>query len=295
MGRKAQPSITTGGIGVTSEVVSIAGMTVTGGVSVDLSPINIDISGNVDYSDPSKNNISVAAGAEIPGGLLGISGGVRINTSTGAIEEVAIGGEVIGIGVNVTASKDGGAGVEVSWQIPFTPISVNLGFGFPPPKKESISTPTPTPTPTPDSGEIASIKTCSTGFYQLGEYSMPIRTAIANYEDYANSNPEQNFQEGQIYSSRVGTANFYLGSDWYLHRVEGVRNIHKNYNPINRLGRWYFLRTASPELSRGPHPNNPHYNSIWYSHPYQHGAVSGYFIVDYMVAVKKGELPVEEP
>ncbi|TAE99299.1 MAG: hypothetical protein EAZ79_05620 [Oscillatoriales cyanobacterium] len=81
MGRKSQVSASSGGIGVTQEVANIGGVNVTGGVSVDVSPIGIDISGNPNYEDPSKSSISIGAGAEIPGGILGVSGGVTINTS----------------------------------------------------------------------------------------------------------------------------------------------------------------------------------------------------------------------
>ncbi|NQE37532.1 hypothetical protein [Microcoleus asticus] len=146
MGRKTTPSISSGGIGITEEVANIGGMTVTGGVSVELSPIRLDISGNPNFEDPTKSTISIATGAEIPGGILGISGGVTINTSTGEIEQIAIGGEVAGVGAEVSVAKDGSVGVGISLQIPFTPIEISLGLGFPPKQ------PTPTPTPTPGEG-----------------------------------------------------------------------------------------------------------------------------------------------
>ncbi|TAF25498.1 MAG: hypothetical protein EAZ69_29955 [Oscillatoriales cyanobacterium] len=72
--------------------------------------------------DPSKSSISIGAGAEIPGGILGVSGGVTINTSTGQIEGGSIGGEVAGVGINISKSSEG-VGVGISLQIPFTPIS----------------------------------------------------------------------------------------------------------------------------------------------------------------------------
>jgi hypothetical protein len=147
MGEKSQTSVSTGGIGVTREVANIGGVSVTGGVSVDVSPIRLDISGNPDYEDPSKSSISIGAGAEVPGGVLGVSGGVTINTSTGRIEGGSIGGEVVGIGINISKSSEG-VGVGISLQIPFTPISFELGFEFPD-KKEPTPTPTPTPAPTP--------------------------------------------------------------------------------------------------------------------------------------------------
>jgi len=137
MGQKSQPSITSGGIGVTQEVTSIGGMSVTGGVSVDIAPLNFGITAN-----PSEGFISVAGGAEVPGGLIGISGGVTIDTNTGEIIGGSIGGEVGGLGINISNSEKGGLGIEFTVQIPGTPIELSLGFGFPP--KE----PTPTIAPT---------------------------------------------------------------------------------------------------------------------------------------------------
>ncbi|MCC3573804.1 MAG: hypothetical protein JGK30_17450 [Microcoleus sp. PH2017_40_RAT_O_B] len=148
MGEKSQTSVSTGGIGVTREVANIGGVSVTGGVSVDVSPIRLDISGNPDYEDPSKSSISIGAGAEVPGGVLGVSGGVTINTSTGQVKGGSIGGEVVGIGINISKSSEG-VGVGISLQIPFTPISFELGLEFPNDKKEKKLTPTPTPAPTP--------------------------------------------------------------------------------------------------------------------------------------------------
>ncbi|NQE38361.1 hypothetical protein [Microcoleus asticus] len=131
MGRKTTPSVTSGGIGITQEVANIGGMTVTGGVSVEVSPIRLDISGNPNFEDPSKSTIGIAGGAEIPGGILGVSGGITINTSTGEIEQVSIGGEIAGVGAEVSVSKDGSVGVGISLQIPFTPIEISFGLGFP--------------------------------------------------------------------------------------------------------------------------------------------------------------------
>ena len=145
LGSKTQTSVTTGGIGVTQEVGNIGGVTVTGGVSVDISPIGLSISGSPSYEDPSKSTISIAAGAEIPGGILGVSGGLIINTSTGQIEGGSIGGEIIGIGVGISKSSEG-VGLEISFQIPFTPIEISLGFEFP-----EEDTPSSTPTPSPSS------------------------------------------------------------------------------------------------------------------------------------------------
>ncbi|MEG4944637.1 hypothetical protein [Microcoleus sp. F4-D5] len=140
MGRKAQPSVTSGGIGVTQEVANIGGMTVTGGVSVELSPVAINISAN-----PSENSISISGSAELPGGILGISGGTTIDTSTGEILGGSIGGEIGGLGINLS-SDEGNVGVEFTLQIPGTPVEIGIGFGFP--KKEVLpSSPPSSPSP----------------------------------------------------------------------------------------------------------------------------------------------------
>ncbi len=154
LGEKTQTSVSTGGIGVTREVANIGGMSVTGGVAVEVSPIRLDISGNVDYDDPTKNSVSIGAGAEVPGGLLGVSGGVTINTSTGAIEEVSIGGEVAAFGVNVSADSDGNIGFEFTFQIPFTPIEISLGFGSP--KRTPLPSPLPPSSSSPNDGSFKS-------------------------------------------------------------------------------------------------------------------------------------------
>lgn len=154
-GGKTQTSVSTGGIGVTREVANIGGLSVTGGVAVELSPVRFDISGNPNYEDPTKSAISIGAGAEVPGGLLGVSGGVTINTSTGAIEEISIGGEVAAFGVNVSADSDGNIGFELTFQIPFTPIELSLGFG-PSKNKKPRSTPLPPPSSSPNDGSFKS-------------------------------------------------------------------------------------------------------------------------------------------
>lgn len=141
MGRKSEPSITSGGIGVTQDITNIGGVTVTGGVSVDISPLDIGIS-----FDPS-GSVSVAIGAEIPGGIFGVSGGATIDLNTGEVTGGSIGGEALGLGVSISNSKEGGLGIEFSLQIPFTPIEINLGFGSSPKKpRQPISTPTLPPT-----------------------------------------------------------------------------------------------------------------------------------------------------
>src|SRR5919202_2809061 len=105
MGQKSQPSVTSGGVGLTQEITNVGGVSVTGGVSVAISPLNFGIS-----ADPSEGSVSIAGGAEIPGGILGISGGITIDTNTGEIIGGSIGGEVGGMGINVSNSKEGGGG-----------------------------------------------------------------------------------------------------------------------------------------------------------------------------------------
>lgn len=139
MGRKARPSATSGGIGITQEVTNVGGVSVNAGANLDITPFDFGIS-----VSPSDGTISVATGAEIPGGLLGISGGIEIDANTGQITGGSIGGEALGLGVNVSNSEKGGLGIELTVQIPGTPISLSLGLGFPPePKKEPIPTPSP--------------------------------------------------------------------------------------------------------------------------------------------------------
>jgi hypothetical protein len=147
MGRKAQPSLTSGEIGVTQEVANIGGLSVIVGGNIDISPIDFGININ-----PSEGTLAIATGAEIPGGLIGLSGGIEINTNTGQVIGGSVGAEALGLGINVSNSSKGGLGIEFTVQIPGTPIELSLGFGFPPPKP----TPTPTPTPSPSSSPTPS-------------------------------------------------------------------------------------------------------------------------------------------
>jgi hypothetical protein len=126
MGKKAQPSITSGGIGITQEVASVGGASVSLGVGVEISPVNLGIS-----VDPSAGTATVATGAEIPGGLLGLSGGLTLDLNTGEVIGGSIGGEIAGLGINLSNSRDGGLGIEFTLQIPGTPIELSLGLGFP--------------------------------------------------------------------------------------------------------------------------------------------------------------------
>jgi hypothetical protein len=143
LGQKSrpQPSITSGGIGVTQEVTNIGGVGVSVGGNIDITPIDFGIIVN-----PDQNTISVATGAEIPGGLLGVSGGVQIDLNTGEVIGGSIGGEALGLGINVSNSREGGLGIEFTIQIPGTPIELSLGLGFPPEPKTPISPP-PIPQP----------------------------------------------------------------------------------------------------------------------------------------------------
>jgi hypothetical protein len=164
LGRKTEPSITSGGVGISTEVANIGGLSVTGGVSVDISPIDLGIN-----YDPAENSVSIAAGAEVPGGLLGVSGGVTVDLDTGEIIGGAAGVEVAGLGVNVSNSKKGGLGVSITVQIPFTPIELELGFGFPS-EEEEEKTPTSKPKPPPSGNNPQGFETskqCFGGSFEL--------------------------------------------------------------------------------------------------------------------------------
>jgi hypothetical protein len=164
MGRKAQPSVTSGGIGITQEVTNIAGVSVSAGANVDITPVNFGISVN-----PSEGTVSVSTGAEVPGGLIGISGGIEVNTNTGQIIGGSVGAEALGLGINVSSSEKGGIGIEFTVQIPGTPIELSLGFGFPPKK-----TPSPSPSPSPSTtsspfnpSNISTSAGCANGYWAL--------------------------------------------------------------------------------------------------------------------------------
>jgi hypothetical protein len=149
LGKKTQTSVTSGGIGITQEVVNVSGLSVKVGGNVDITPLDFGININ-----PSEGSISVATGAEVPGGIVGVSGGVEIDLNTGKIIGGSIGGEALGFGINVSNSKKGGAAVEFTIQIPGTPIELSLGFGFTPPKPLPTPTPTPTPNTKPGVGSL---------------------------------------------------------------------------------------------------------------------------------------------
>ncbi|MEG4335419.1 hypothetical protein QUB40_26300 [Microcoleus sp. AT9_A2] len=184
MGRKARPSVTSGGIGVTQEVGNIGGLTVTGGVSIEVSPVAINIS-----ASPSENSISISGSAELPGGLLGVSGGTTIDTSTGEIIGGSIGGEIGGVGINVSSDK-GKLGIEFTYQIPFSPIEISLGFGSLP--KEPTATPTPTPTPSPSLPPGA----LSPQQIDTGLLSSPCGTLCVTLHNHFDSDPENPYVTG---------------------------------------------------------------------------------------------------
>jgi len=140
MGRKAQPSVTSGGIGITQEVTSIGGGTVSAGIEVDLTPVDFGVKFG------PEGSVAVSGGAEIPGGLLGVSGGIEVDLNTGEVIGGSVGAEVGGLGINLSNSKKGGLGIEFTLQIPGTPIELSLGLGFPP-NEEPTLTPEPYITP----------------------------------------------------------------------------------------------------------------------------------------------------
>ena len=177
MGRKSEPSLTSGGIGITQEITSVGGMNVSGGIEIDVTPVDFGIN-----YDASENTVSIATGAEIPGGIIGVSGGIEIDLNTGEVTGGSIGGEALGLGINVSNSKKGGIGIEFTVQIPGTPIELSLGFGFPP-KQPTSPTPAPSPTPTPTNpfnpSNFSTSQNCEGGKWEL---------MITTYEDFVPKN-----------------------------------------------------------------------------------------------------------
>jgi len=170
LGKKTQPSVTSGGIGITQEVTSVGGMTVSAGANIDITPLDFGINVN-----PAEGTVSVATGAEIPGGILGVSGGIEVDLNTGEVIGGSIGGEALGLGINISNSKKGGLGVEFTVQIPGTPIELSLGFGFPP--KEPSPTPAQPPPGTPSADP-------STGPQLFPDPNYPIPTLGKNCTVY---------------------------------------------------------------------------------------------------------------
>jgi hypothetical protein len=244
MGRKTQPSATSGGIGITQEVTSIAGVSVSAGVNVDITPVDFGITVN------PEGTVSIATGAEIPGGLLGVSGGIEIDTNTGQVIGGSLGAEIGGLGINISNSQKGGLGIEFTVQIPGTPIELSLGFGFPP-KEPTPSSPSPSPTDTPPPPPTT--VNCSTGSWIVGGYG-----AVATKN-------ENVFLEGDAYLRHLivgiksnfdyyttgwdeSTATFYANSRW------GVGNWEKIETEVTEYFPWH---TAS-------NPPQPAYVGEWY-------------------------------
>jgi len=238
MGRKTQPSVTSGGLGVTTEITNIGGVSVRGGVSADINPINLGVS-----YDPTENSVSVATGAEIPGGLLGVSGGVTVDINTGEITGGAAGVEALGLGVNVSNSKKDGLGVSVTVQ--FGPIEIELGFGFPSEKEEKPEKPTlPTAPSDIDGEQLPGDKQCSNGKYVLaanvsysqyifgksGNYVVPIKElfeAIIFATIYDHEQEEAD--DIHIANSRWGAGNW-------------QRELKSLVIKGNKTGYWFWLR-----------------------------------------------------
>src|SRR4028118_2394793 len=141
IGRKSQPSLTSGGIGITQEVTSVGGASLSAGIEVDLTPVDFGVRFE-------EGSVAVSGGAEIPGGILGVSGGIEVDLATGEVIGGSVGAEVGGLGINLSNSKKGGLGIEFTLQIPGSPIVLSVGLGFPP--KKPTTSPTPTPSPSPD-------------------------------------------------------------------------------------------------------------------------------------------------
>jgi hypothetical protein len=188
MGRKSTPSVTSGGVGITREITNIGGVSVTGGVSVDISPLDLGIS-----YDSTENAVSIAAGAELPGGIIGAAGGVTIDLDTGEVTGGSVGAEALGIGVNVSASKDGGVGVGISFQIPFTPIEIELGFGFPPKKPTPKPSPSPNPSPKPT---LPTSVSCLTGQWVVGGVGRA-------FDNESGSFTTSKFYNGSAYITKI--------------------------------------------------------------------------------------------
>ena len=251
MGQKSEPSLTSGGIGITQEVTNIGGMSVSAGANIDITPLDFGIS-----VDPSEGTVSLATGAEVPGGLLGISGGITIDTNTGEIIGGSIGGEALGLGVNISNSKKGGLGIEFTVQIPGTPIELSLGLSFPP-----DPSPTPTPSPTPGGGGIDLPNTDEVGWVI---FNMEERYYVGKHLKYtitmtrtASQIEEKNRSSGQL--------PFFLTSQSDLGSF-GNYTILKN-TAIHHSQTYYTSSNDIPSISTAisasqPYPINTYY--FWY-------------------------------
>ena len=268
MGRKAQPSVTSGGIGISQEVTNIAGVSVSAGANVDITPLNFGISVN-----PSEGTVSIATGAEIPGGLLGISGGIEIDTNTGQVIGGSVGGEALGLGINVSNSAKGGVGIEFTVQIPGTPIELSLGFGIPPKKEASpSSSPSSSPSPSPSLPPATNF-TCPNGgkiellFSPLDwktEGMLTLAEALREQGTYfreTTQNPGARYNEEQMLDpqgSDIAYADYLFGKDkWKARDVDPpyksyqwsmLRGDDDPYAQFLKSGHWYIngVRTREP-------------------------------------------------
>jgi hypothetical protein len=239
-GRKSEPSLTSGGIGITQEVTNVGGMSVSVGGNIDITPVDFGIT--ID----SEGTVSIATGAEIPGGLLGVSGGIEIDLNTGEVIGGSIGGEVGGLGINLSNSKKGGLGIEFTLQIPGTPIELSVGFGFPPKK------PTPSPTPAPSTPSnpfnpenLQTSFDCPNGSWEVGVYAhVNFRPRLFLFDEgferaheryVQNSyNPFALSEPPSIMEQHIAGANARWGGNWATEEYESE----KQY--IN-AGVWIFV------------------------------------------------------
>ena len=247
---KTSPSVTSGDIGVSTEITNIGGLTVTGGISADISPIGLGIN-----YDPSQNSLGIAGGAEIPGGLLGASAGITVDLDTGEVIGGQIGGEALGLGVNISASKDGGLGVEFTVQIPFTPIELSVGFGYSP---DETPTPTPTPTPLPYDPttipDIPSMPTFPTGNNCFCKVVVSVRSRYWSWQG-DNTGARYQFGNNDEITSDVNASydkdGILKGYISYYERYHHWNNTERNPGPDNR----FFERTLTIPIPPDPYPN----------------------------------------
>jgi len=247
IGRKSQPSMTSGGIGISQEVTSVGGASLSAGVEVDLTPVDFGVC----FSD--EGNVAVSGGAEIPGGLLGVSGGLEIDLNTGEVIGGSVGAEVGGLGVNVSNSKKGGIGIEFTVQIPGTPIELSIGLGFPP------ESPTPTPTPSPSPSTITGLsipgdKSCKNGKYTLvantryfdtihgksGDWVVSVIERINARIAYDLYNLEGEAGDTRMANNRWGEGN------WQIE----VRTIEST----EKFGSWMYISSTAPATYSIPMP-----------------------------------------
>jgi hypothetical protein len=257
MGQKSEPSPTSGGIGITQEVTNIGGMSVSAGANIDITPLDFGIS-----VDPSEGTVSLATGAEVPGGLLGISGGITIDTNTGEVIGGSIGAEVGGLGINISNSKKGGLGIEFTVQIPGTPIELSLGLGFPPKGKQPTSTPTPSPT-TPRSPPTRT--KCSNGSWIVGGYIRDNFLEGKNYLEALAVGIKFTVDYSTIgYDEELSTGlanNVWGVNGWFRTEIK-ISNYFPTSSPASNspsptyVGEWYFENDSGKISYGGRRRNN---------------------------------------